>query len=153
MSHKRVIDEYEIPYKSADGATIVFPYKPLNGVVFIWPKPLPTMQGTIYLAEAAREQFKTSKGVVLAAHRGVTNKRTKQWVECELKPGDEVLYDKSVPWNMVIAAPDGTEHKVELMGMLDVNALIINSEVTGDEGQSIQTSTEGTYNQEEVKVN
>lgn len=151
MSHKRLIDEYQIPFKSADGSTIEFNYTPLNGVVFLWPKPLPTMQGSIFLVEALREEFKSCKGVVLAASKGVWNKRTKTWIECSLKPGDEVLYDRNIPWNMPIPAQDGKEYKVELMGTRDINALVSTSEVS-NEGQSIPVSTERTSSQEEAKV-
>ena len=54
-----IIEKYQIPYKSSTGKSIEFPYKPLNGVVFVWPKPIQEKIGSIYLPEASRENFKS----------------------------------------------------------------------------------------------
>ena len=129
---KKLIKEYEIPF-TKDGEEIEFKYKPLNGVVFIWPKPIQEKIGSIYLPESSREAFKSCRGVVLAASKGCVEKKTGIYRECELNPGDEIIYDKSIPWNMMVEASDLKEYKVDIMGMFDVNALILNGDGSVDE--------------------
>ena len=149
---KTVIKKYEIPFKSSIGDSIEFKYKPLNGVVFVWPKPIQEKIGSIYLPEASKENFKSCRGVVLAASKGCVEKKTGIYRECELKVGDEILYDKNVPWNQMIEASDGKEYKVDIMSMFDINALVSDNEVNADEKPSVSKSTEGTSNKEEVKT-
>ena len=129
---KKLIKEYEIPF-TKDGETIEFKYSPLNGVVFVWPKPIQEKIGSIYLPEASRESFKSCKGIVLAASKGCIEKKTGMYRECELKVGDEILYDKNVPWNLMVEATDGKEYKVDIIGMFDANALILNGDDSIDE--------------------
>lgn len=129
---KKVIEKYEIPFKSSTGDSIEFPYKPINGVVFVWPKPVQEKIGSIFLPEASRENFKSCRGVVLAASKGCIEKRTGVYRECELKVGDEILYDKNVPWNQMIEAADGKEYKVDIMSQFDINALISDNEVVAE---------------------
>ena len=138
-----IIEKYQIPFKSPTGKSIKFPYTPLNGVVYIWPKQIEEKIGSVYLPEAAKGSFKSSRGVVLATSKGCVEKRTGVYRECELKPGDEVLYDKNIPWNMPVEAPDGKEYTVDIMSMFDINALVSDNEVIADEKPSIQESTKG----------
>jgi co-chaperonin GroES (HSP10) len=137
-----IIEKYQIPFKSPTGKSIEFPYKPLNGVVFVWPKPIQEKIGSIYLPEASRENFKSCRGVVLATSKGCVEKKTGVYRECELKVGDEILYDKNVPWNQMIEAADGKEYRVDIMSQFDINALVNDNEVIADEKSSVQESTE-----------
>jgi co-chaperonin GroES (HSP10)/predicted RNA-binding Zn-ribbon protein involved in translation (DUF1610 family) len=122
---QEIVSKYSIPFKCPACGNIHFKYRALNGLIFIWPKPIITTQGKIFIPEQSQNSFKSSEGVVLAAGKGCTNKKTGDFTECEVRVGDEVLYDKSIPWHLEIKAADGTKHKVDLTNMFDVNAVIL----------------------------
>ena len=131
---KKVIEKYKIPFVNLTKDAIEFKYRPLNGVVFVWPKPIEEKIGSLFLPESSQENFKSCRGVVLAASKGCIEKKTGVYRECELKVGDEILYDKNVPWNQMIEASDGKEYRVDIMSMFDINALVSDNEVVAEKG-------------------
>lgn len=123
--NKEIIEKYKIPFVCKTCGNIKFPFKALNGVVFIWPKPIEEKVGSIFMPEVSRENFKSYKGVVLSTGKGVIDRKTGEFRECELKTGDEVLYDNSIPWAMNVEASDGKEYQVRMANTLDINALVL----------------------------
>lgn len=122
---KAVIAEYGIPFVCPKCGGIKFPFKALNGIAFLWPKPIQEKLGSIFIPEASRDNFKTSLGVVLTVGKGCVEKRSGLFIEAQIVPGDVVLYDKNVPWSMQIKAPDGKDYQVNLMNILDINAIAL----------------------------
>jgi len=120
----KVIERYKIPFTCSICGSLKFPYKALNGIAFVWPKPIEECQGKVYIPENIRDNFKTSFGVVLSVGKGCINKKTHEFVESQVVPGSVVLYDKSIPWKMMIKASDGKEYSVDLMNILDINATV-----------------------------
>jgi len=121
----KLLDKFKVPFRCSECSGIYYPYRALNGVVFIWGKPVETITaGGIHIPEISKDQFKTSYGIVLTAGKGCENTKTKEYTECELTPGDVVIYDKNVPWKMQVEASDGKFYEVALMNMFDVSAIV-----------------------------
>ena len=125
---KILLEKYNVPFKCSICGGIKFPYQALNGIVFIWPKPLADSQGKLFIPEVLRDQFKTSLGIVLSSGKGCIDKRTQAYIESEIAQGDIVAYDNSVPWKMKMKAPDGKEYDVIMANILDVNAKLLEIE-------------------------
>ena len=120
-----ILDKFQVPFRCSECNGIYFPYRALNGIAFLWPKPIKeTTLGGIHIPETLRDTFKTCYGVVLSTGKGCANKKTKEYIESLLTPGDVVIYDKNTPWVMEVQAQDGTIYKTALMNILDVNAIV-----------------------------
>lgn len=122
---KKVVEDYKIPFKCTCG-NIKFPFKALNGVAFLWPKPVEEKtKGGFYLPSSAQDNFKTYYAVVLSVGKGVENKRTGEFVVPEIAQGDVVLYDKSIPWGVEAMDSEGNKHPVKIANIFDINAKVI----------------------------
>jgi co-chaperonin GroES (HSP10) len=82
-------------------------------------------KGGFYLPSSAQDNFKTYYAVVLSIGRGVENKRTGEFVTPEVKQGDVVLYDKSVPWGVEAMNSEGQKYPVKISNMFDLSAQVI----------------------------
>lgn len=122
---QELVEKYKIPFKCPECGNIHFKYKALNGIVFIWPKPIKEQQGKIFIPEQSQNEFKSCEGVVLSAGKGCIDKRTGAFLECEVTVGDVILYDKSIPWSLEVKTDDGKVSKIDLTNMLDVNAVAL----------------------------
>jgi len=121
-----LLDKYDVPFRCPECRGLLFPYQALNGVVFIWALPVATKtEGGVHLPAAIQENFKTAKGIVLSTGAGVVNEKTKEFTSTELKAGDEVLYDKSVPWSTEAEDSDGKKHQITINNMFDVTAKVL----------------------------
>ena len=122
---KEIVEKYQIPFKCNTCGSIKFPYKALHGVVFVWPKPVAEKtEGGIVIPEFAQYNLKSSTGVVLTCGKGCKHKKTGEFIESGMVVGDVILYDKNIPWKLDIEATDGAKYIVDLMNVLDVNAIV-----------------------------
>ena len=122
---EEVVKEYQVPFKCNTCGNIKFPYKALNGIVFLWPKPIEEKtKGGLHIPEIYKENFKSFYAVVLSVGKGCKNKKTNQFVEAEIQSGDIVIYDKSIPWTSEVEDSEGKKHKVSMANILDINAKV-----------------------------
>ena len=119
-----VLDKYRVPFRCSTCKSLKFPYKALNGVVYVWPKIIEETQGLVIIPEIVRENFKHSIGVVLSSGKGCRRKNINEFVKSELVPGDTILYDKTIPWRSEIMGSDEKLHSVDVMNILDIHATV-----------------------------
>jgi hypothetical protein len=118
-----IIAEYKIPFICSKCGGINFPYKALGGIVFVWPKPIPETEGSIYIPDKIRQIFKKHTGVVLSSGKGCPDKKTKVFTPSELTTGDVITYDKNVPWHLDVLGTDDKLYTVDYMNIFDVLTL------------------------------
>jgi len=120
---------------------VVFPYRPLRDVVFIWPQPKPKTfgKGIIEIPEQYQSEYRIGLGVLLAIgpgyfgrdHRKRVNGINGYWVDPgpreywhptsdQLQPGTVVQYDVCVPWYEFAKNHLGNNHFVVICGVKDI---------------------------------
>jgi hypothetical protein len=122
----KVVDEFKIPFKCSECGSIDFPYKALNGIVFVWSELKPEKIGSLYLPERLNQPFTSHYGVVLSSGKGVKEKKTGRFIASELETGDIIWRDKDTPWAMDIEAQDGKRYSIPYMNILDIWTKCIN---------------------------
>lgn len=122
--------DYEIPFKCDECGSIHFPFRAVRDVVFIWPKPAPNRVGLIHLPEdtkfiggGPRERFREPRAIILSVGRGYVNKKGKFVKTHSLQIGDEVIYEKRVPWRITLKGLDGKRIIVTACGFEDIYGL------------------------------
>ena len=121
-----LLRRYKVPFLCKGCGGLRFPYQALNGVVFIWPLPVAEKTvGGVHLPKPIQENFKTAKGVVLSTGEGVLSEKTGAFTKSDLKPGDEVLYDKTVPWQTEAEDEEGGRHLITINNLFDVTARVL----------------------------
>jgi uncharacterized Zn finger protein len=115
-----IVKKYNIPFKCEECGSIKFPYKAMNGIVFVWSEPKPEKIGSIFMPSKLNEPYATNIAVVLSSGPGVYEKGTKKYIPSLLKPGDLIMRDKTTPWIMDIEATDGKMYSVAYMNLLDI---------------------------------
>jgi len=123
LPDRAVIVKYQTPFTCPDCGQIEFPYQPLHNIVFIYPDPLPEKMGSFYFPAMYAENHRSKFGIVLAVGKGRYDKQFK-WHPTTVRPGDRVVYDKDVPWHMMIEAPDGKGYHVKYMPELDIKGTV-----------------------------
>ena len=87
-----------------------FPYQPLKALVFVLVVPeLESINGII-IPEEYRREHSDEYGIVVGVGKGVYVKRFKRYIPTTVKVGDVVIYDCSIPYNMMIKDRNGVEH-------------------------------------------
>jgi len=120
-----VVKKYQVPFSCTECGGVYIKYQAINGINFIWPKPVEALQGNIYIPERWRNSFKASIGVVLSSGKGCFQKSTKKYVKSWVQPGDIVYYDKTVPWTVDFESTDGTNYTVDMCNILDVLQVVV----------------------------
>jgi co-chaperonin GroES (HSP10) len=116
-----VMKKYEVPFICELCGVLKFPYQATRDVVFVYPKKPKEKIGRIIIPEQARQEQEYA--VVLSVGKGYWNKKGK-FIPTEIKVGDEVVYDKLIPWTRMLVGPDGRRHMVKYMGYQDVKGVI-----------------------------
>lgn len=123
---KQKVEEYKLPFKCECG-NIQFPYEALNGITFLWPKPVEDKtKGGFIIPNMAKEGFKSYYALVLSVGEGCLDKKTGNFIESKIKVGDIVLYDKSIPWGVEVESPEGNKYPVKIANILDITAKVKN---------------------------
>lgn len=103
-----------------------FPYTPVGDKVFILPEiPKTFNSGVIIVPEQSRDikdGLKTNKGIVLGVGKGFW-KASGKFKPTQVKAGDTVYYDKTVPWTFELEDRAGVVHSVLIAGEQDVYGL------------------------------
>lgn len=138
-SDMAVVVKYPTPFNCPDCGQIKFPYQPLKNIVCIYPDPLPEKMGSFYFPSLYAENHRNKFGIVLAIGKGYHDERGK-WHPTTARPGDRVVYDKDVPWYIMVEALDGKMYHVKYMPELDVKGIVEddNEEVSTEDIQASQ---------------
>jgi len=118
------VKQYGVPFKCSACGMLTFPIQAVNGVIMVWPKPVPETHGLIHIPENLRPTFKDTVCMVMSTGGGCIEQRTKKFVKTKVAPGDILSYDKNVPWQLEVADSSGKKHTVDMMNVLDVLATI-----------------------------
>ena len=116
------VKKYKVPFYCELCGSVYIKHQAVNGINFIWPEVLPEKHGGIYIPDKIKPIFKKSIGIVLSSGIGCINKQTRSFIRSVLKPGDIVLYDKSVPWQLEFEATDGKKYQVDMCNIIDICA-------------------------------
>ena len=116
------LKEYKVPFVCKTCGMLKFPYQALKGIVFVWPKPIPEKQGSIYIPDVVRSAFKMSAGMVMSTGKGCVDKKTDRFVPAGVAPGDVISYDKAIPWQVEVPDSEENKHTVDMMSVLDILA-------------------------------
>lgn len=115
------------PFHSERGK-LIFPYRLLRDLVFVWPTYPPEKLGEqqlIYIPEHFKKKYHDGVGIILAVGLGYTDKKGRfHPTPSGLKPGVSVLFDISVPWGMHFEVQDGKKHYVVLCGTTDIFGVV-----------------------------
>ncbi len=110
------------PFRDKNG-NIIFSYKPLRDIVFIWPTPPPEKfsSSSLEIPQEFRGRHQDGTGTLLAIGSGYWSQDGK-WhpTNPELKPGILVQYDNSVPWGLYIDGQDRRKHFIVVCTAQDI---------------------------------
>jgi len=116
------------PFHREKDKKLVFPYRPLRDLVFVWPVPPPEKFGKeqiIAIPEQHRKKHHDGTGIVLAIGSGYVDDKGKMHpVPSELKPEVTVMFDIGIPWGEYFEGQDGKKHYVCICGAADIFGLI-----------------------------
>ena len=123
-----------IPFACELCGAIDFKFKAVRDVVFLYPQPKVENIGVIILPDYdsregnLRENMTAPVGYILTACSGDVDRNTLNFKDFsgQIEPGDKVYYNRNVPWEMELPAPDGSMHKVVYCGFMDLYAKVIN---------------------------
>lgn len=115
------------PFHSEKGE-LIFPYRPLRDLAFVWPCPPPEKLGEqqlIILPEHIRKNYHDGVGILLAIGPGYINDKGEHFpTPPELKAGVVVMIDLSVPWGLHIKGQDNKDEYVVLCGTADIGGVV-----------------------------
>jgi len=116
---------HKLPFYCEVCGAFKFPYKATRDIVFLLSDQIPEeTPGGILIPSVVRDEMHSEYGVVLSVGSGYHDKKGK-YHPTELKVGDKVLYDKTVPWAQDIKGADGVTYKVKIMGAGDVKGMVV----------------------------
>lgn len=121
---------FPVPFFCSICGNVVFRYKPIRDVVFIFPEPKMDKIGNIYLPDdeyvGGNTKLRLGEfvGIVIAIGPGQHNNKGKFISTDELKVGDRVTYQKGIRlasnWNIDVLGLDDKIHNVLYMGYADI---------------------------------
>jgi len=115
------------PFHSENGE-LIFPFKPLRDLAFVWPTPPPEKlgkEGIILIPEKFQKQRHDGSCIILALGEGFMDANGKfHATSSELKVGSRVSIDLNVPWGMYIEGQDNNKHYVIICGTEDIRGIV-----------------------------
>lgn len=124
-----IVAEHKIPFTCTLCGSIYMKYQPLRDVVALWPTGAPEKIGSIILPEgtfiggSTKEKLRASTAIVLSFGPGYMTRKGK-WLPTTLKVGQEVYYNKKVPWLIDLKDIDDNLHTVTLCGFQDIGVVL-----------------------------
>ena len=124
----RTVRRYQLPYKCPACGGLKSPYRAINGIVFIHPLPAPPpVTSSILILPQTQE--KSELGIILSVGPGLfrKDKQTKKqvWVPSDgFTKGDQVVYDKTVPWGQKVRAANNQFYSIVICSILDVYGVV-----------------------------
>jgi co-chaperonin GroES (HSP10) len=116
--------KHETPFKCPTCGGIKFPLQPLRSVVYVYPDIVPEKIGAIIVPNVVREEMWDGMGIVLAIGKGHYDKDG-HFHPTQLKVGQRVRCEKTVPWFYDAEASDGNMHRVKVMSECDIYGLVV----------------------------
>jgi co-chaperonin GroES (HSP10) len=120
----KVVKKFKIPFKCPECGGLHFPYIALQSFVFVFGDPVPEKIGSIFIPEMTRESLESERGTVLSVGKGYYDKQKKKFIPTTVKPGQRVVYDKTVPWFLMVKGTDGKNYKIKYMPEADIKGII-----------------------------
>ena len=117
--------KFKFPFFCKECGRIDFPIRAIQGKCYVLQDPPCTQIGQILLPDVAQEG--DVFGTILTVGPGYYD--NKKWHGVEWRPGDRVVFDNTVPWDMEVCNRKGDSYKVFVMGHLDCKARIYEYEV------------------------
>jgi len=115
------------PFHREKDKKLVFPYRPLRDLVFIWPVPPPEKLGQkqlISIPEEYRKKYHNGVGIILAIGSGYMDDKGKfHPTPFDLKSEVKIMFDISVPWGQYFKGQDGKKYYVCICGVADIFGL------------------------------
>ena len=112
---------YNIPFRCLVCDTIVFRWKPLHDLLYIYPLAEKRYKSSVLEIPTKYNKEYKGIGIVLAVGYGYW-KDEGVFCKTQLLVGNKVLYNKDVPWSAKYDAPDGKTYSVVICGEQDVFA-------------------------------
>lgn len=113
---------YGIPFYCPECGAIKFPLKPLHDLVYVWDDPVKEKIGSLYIPDKKAKHVQSYFGKVLAIGPGYY--KNGKFIPTELKVGDYVAYNRSVPHRLSLEGNDGKMYPVRMFGEQDIIALV-----------------------------
>ncbi len=136
MSHTidslvKAMEDVECPFFCKTCRRIIFPYRAIRDIVFLWPISLPdtyVLDGVIARPDSAKDRRdelhgRTDYAVVLSCGPGYSDNKGFHPNEI-LEPGTLVLCDKLVPWMFDATTPYGKEELIVFCGFGDIKGAV-----------------------------
>jgi len=121
----KIVLLHRLPFYCEECGAFKFPYRAVRDVVFLFSDQIPEeTPGGILIPSVVRDSMHSEYGVVLSVGKGYWDKKMK-FHPTEVKVGDKVMYDKTVPWTQDVEGADGKVYKVKVMGERDVKGLVV----------------------------
>ena len=121
----KIVLMHKLPFYCGACGAFKFPYRATRDIVFLLSDQIPEeTPGGILIPSVVRDEMHSEYGVVLSVGPGYYDKKGK-YHPTELKAGDKVLYDKTVPWVQDVEGADGVVYKIKMMGERDVKGLVV----------------------------
>jgi len=117
--------QFNVPFHCLTCGAIKFPYRAILDHVFIYPTPLPERYGNskMFIPDNYKRHYRNWIGIVLHVGPGCYLD-SGSFKHTQLRIGQRVVYDKTVPWNIDVEDSNGQVHKVIICGELDVRAVL-----------------------------
>ena len=116
---------YNVPFRCLRCDAIKFSYRAIFDHVFIYPTPIPDLYADSHLIipDTYKRHYRNWIGVVLHIGPGL-QLQSGAYKHTQLKVGQRVVYDKTVPWSVDVEDTYGELQKVMICGELDVRAIL-----------------------------
>jgi len=121
-----LLEKYDIPFKCMLCGNLHFSIRGVRDVVFLYQDRVEDkLKGVLHLPDFVRDTMQLDKevGTVLEVGEGYWCPKGR-FYPTFLKPGQRVIYDKTVPWERHLIGSDGGRHIVKMMGEKDVRAIV-----------------------------
>lgn len=113
---------YDVPFYCTECGAIKFPVKPTRDIVYVWPDRPKEKIGSIFIPNNQKKQYKSIFGKVLAIGPGYW--KDGKFHPTELKVGDRVIFDNTVPHRVPMEGNDGKIYYIPFMGEQDIMCLV-----------------------------
>jgi len=103
---------------------LIFNFRPLRDLVFIWPEPQPESIGNILIPEKYREDYANSVGYVLASGKGYFDPVKLEFIPNRSRQGDLICFDSGCPWEMELPDAEGIKRTIRVIGERDIQCIL-----------------------------
>ena len=106
---------HNVPFYCKECGSIKSPFKAIHDYVFIYPLFKPTAESNIIDLPDTIEKEPTDYGIILSFGPGYYHPKKRFIRSADIQVGMKVVYDKTVPWEVVWRGQDEKEHLLKVM--------------------------------------